>query len=309
MGPTATGKTAVSLALARRFPVTVISVDSAMVYRGMDIGSGKPSLAERGPVPHQLIDIREPWQAYSAGEFAGDAAAAIRGALDAGRVPLLVGGTFLYFRSLVQGLSRLPTADADVRRRLDQRGQALGWPVLHRELAAVDPAAAARIKPGDRQRIQRALEVYELTGRPLSELQGRAVPPTPFRFLRIAILPADREQLNQRIEARFQAMLDAGFIAEVQGLMGRPEMHDAAPSLRAVGYRQLWQLLRGETSEPEARRRALVATRQLARRQLTWLRQERCEHTLDMEAPALVADIEERLREPCRLDALSGLKG
>lgn len=309
MGPTATGKTAVSLALARRFPVTVISVDSAMVYRGMDIGSGKPSIAERGQVPHRLIDIRDPWQTYSAGEFAANAASAIQEALAAGRVPLLVGGTFLYFRSLMQGLSRLPTADAEVRRRLDQRGEALGWPALHRELAAVDPPAAARIKPGDRQRIQRALEVYELTGRPLSELQGRASPPTPFRFLRIAILPVDRERLHLRIETRFQAMLEAGFIAEVEGLMARPEMHDAVPALRAVGYRQLWQLLRGETSEPEALRRALTATRQLARRQLTWLRQERCEHALDMEAPDLVADIEQRLREPCRLDALSGPNG
>jgi len=309
MGPTAAGKTAVSLALARRFPVTIISVDSAMVYRGMDIGSGKPSVAERGQVPHRLIDIREPWQAYSAGEFAADAASAIREAVAAGRVPLLVGGTFLYFRSLVQGLSPLPTADPQLRQQLDERGRELGWPALHQELARVDPAAAARIRPADRQRIQRALEVHALTGLPLSELQGRPRPPTTCRFLRIALVPTDRERLNRRIELRFQAMLEAGFIAEVARLMARPQMHAAVPALRAVGYRQLWQFLQGETDEADARSLALTATRQLARRQLTWLRRDRCEHTLDMDAPDLVAGIEQRLREPCRLDALSKLNG
>jgi tRNA dimethylallyltransferase len=296
MGPTATGKTDLALALAERLPVDLVSVDSAMVYRHMDIGSGKPSPEQLARHPHRLIDIREPWEQYSAGEFAADARRAVQEIQGAGRLPLLVGGTFLYFRSLVQGLSVLPTADPAIRAELDARALAEGWPALHRELAQLDPAAAARIGPTDRQRIQRALEVHALTGQPISALQGRSTGGARGRFLRVGLLPGDRSALAKRITERFQGMLRRGFIEEVERLLLLPGMHADRPALRAVGYRQLAQFVMGGCTRLEAEERALAATRQLAKRQLTWLRREECDVWLDMGAEDLAGSLERAVR-------------
>jgi tRNA dimethylallyltransferase len=309
MGPTATGKTALAIELARRLPVGVISVDSALVYRRMNIGTGKPEPALLAEIPHRLIDIREPWESYSAGEFVRDVRAAIAEVVSAGRVPLLVGGTMLYFRSLWQGLSALPEGDSEVRAAIDRRAATLGWPALHAELARIDPPSAARLQPTDRQRIQRALEVWELTGIPLSVQQGRASPPTDLRFLRIAVIPGERQQLHARIEARFREMLARGFVAEVIGLMQLPEMHADCPAMRAVGYRQLWGMLAGDYGRAEAERRALAATRQLAKRQLTWLRHEVCEQRIAMHESRLPGEVEAVLRSHGVQDALSESSG
>jgi tRNA dimethylallyltransferase len=281
MGPTAAGKTALAVLLARRFPVAVISVDSAMVYRGLDIGTGKPDAALQAEVPHALIDIRAPWESYSAGEFARDARGAIEAAATAGRVPLLVGGTHLYFRSLVTGIAPLPVADPSTRAALEAEAEARGWPALHADLARIDPMAAARIGPADRQRIQRALEVFRLTGRPLSAHWAGAAPAVGMEFRRFALVPTDRRSLHDRIAERFDAMLAQGLVAEVAGLRALPRMSPDRPALRAVGYRQLWRYLAGEEDLPQARARALAATRQLARRQLTWLRGETGVEVLD----------------------------
>ena len=308
MGPTAVGKTALAVELARRFPVSIVSVDSALVYRGMDIGTGKPAPELLAEVPHRLIDIREPWESYSAGEFLRDARSAIGEIVAAGRVPLLVGGTMLYFRSLWQGLSELPEADSEVRAAIDRLAAESGWPALHDELARVDPLTAKRLHPTDRQRIQRALEVYQLTGVPLSAQQGRASPARDLRFLRIAVIPQDRQLLHARIEARFSEMLAQGFVAEVQGLMQLPPMRADRPAMRAVGYRQLWGMLAGDYDRAEAGRRALAATRQLAKRQLTWLRHEVCELSIAMEAD-LAAEVGAALRAHGVQDALSVSSG
>jgi len=300
MGPTATGKTELALALAERLPIGLVSVDSAMVYRHLDIGSGKPAPEVLARHPHRLVDIREPWEQYSAGEFVSDASLAVEQIRATGRVPLLVGGTFLYFRSLTQGLSDLPAADPDLRAELDAQAARDGWPALHGELARVDPAAAARIGTTDRQRIQRALEVWRLTGRPISELQGRSQQagraPARGNFFKIGLVPRDRRLLGQRIARRFHAMLERGFIGEVEKLLLMPEMRPDLPALRAVGYRQLAQFVSGGCSRPEAEDRALAATRQLAKRQLTWLRREECDLWLDMESESLVADFEQAMR-------------
>jgi tRNA dimethylallyltransferase len=304
MGPTAAGKTALAVAVARRLPVAVISVDSAMVYRGLDIGTGKPDAALQAEVPHALIDVREPWEAYSAGDFARDARLAIEAAAAAGRVPLLVGGTHLYFRSLVAGIAPLPAADPAVRAAIDAEGEALGWPALHTELARIDPAAAARIGPADRQRIQRALEVYRLTGRPLSaHWQDR--PPEPgFRFRRFALVPADRAALHAQIEGRFDRMLGQGLVAEVAALRALPGMSADRPALRAVGYRQLWAHVAGEQSLETAREQAIAATRQLARRQLTWLRGEAGVEVLDpadgRASAAVLGAVADAISQPSR---------
>lgn len=273
-GPTAAGKTEVAAELVQRFPFEIISVDSALVYRYMNIGTAKPGPDVRAVAPHRLIDIRDPWQRYSAGEFCADARALIADIHARGRLPLLVGGTMLYFRALQQGLAPLPTADQALRDELDRRAARFGWPALHAELAALDPTAARRIKPTDRQRLQRALEVIHLTGEPISRLQRVAGPASDFEFLRVALLPSDRTALHQRIEARFFAMLDAGFVAEVEGLRAMPEMNAECTSMRAVGYRQLWSHLDGEVDLRRATQNAIVATRRLAKRQLTWLRGE-----------------------------------
>ena len=273
-GPTASGKSGLALALARRAPVEIVSVDSAQVYRGLDIGAAKPSPELRAAVPHHLIDLRDPQQAYSAGEFVADALRAIAGIRARGRMPLLVGGTMLYFNALLRGLAPLPQADAALRARLDARGAAEGWPALHAELAAVDPEAAARIHPNDAQRIQRALEVWHASGRPISAWQRDTAPGHGLVFERWALVPADRAVLHRRITERFDAMMAAGFLEEVRGLRARPGLDPSAPALRAVGYRQLWQYLDGPESAEGLERAvaaAVAATRQLAKRQLTWI--------------------------------------
>jgi tRNA dimethylallyltransferase len=294
MGQTAAGKTDIAVELARRLPVELVSVDSAMVYRGMDIGTAKPPPEVLAEAPHRLIDIREPEQVYSAGEFRRDALRAIREIREAGRIPLLVGGTMLYFRALTRGLASLPGRDPTVRAAIEARARETGWPAQHAELARVDPETAARIEPADAQRIQRALEVWQLSGRPLSawhreerERSGRGGGEgAPGRFIRLALVFADREVLRERIRRRFGAMLDAGFVAEVERLLARPALAPASPSLRAVGYRQLVTHVAGETTLAEARREAEVATARLAKRQHTWIRSEAGVESLDPLDPA-----------------------
>ena len=286
-GPTACGKTELALELAERVPLEIVSMDSAMVYRGLDIGTAKPSAAVRERVPHHLVDIVEPTDAYSAGRFARDAATAVREIVARGRLPLLVGGTLLYLRALREGLASLPRADAALRDDLDAQARELGWPALHARLQGIDPAAAARIAATDRQRIQRALEVHALTGRPLSELQGSAAEHGGLEIATVALVPEDRAALALRIERRFDAMVDSGLVAEVQNLRARGDLTEDLPALRAVGYRQIWGHLDGAYDWPEARRRAIVATRQLAKRQLTWLRGDRVSERWPAEAPGL----------------------
>jgi tRNA dimethylallyltransferase len=280
MGPTASGKTALALEWAQRYGGEIVSVDSALVYRGLDIGAAKPSADELAIAPHHLIDVREPWQPYSAADFAKDAHAAVQDIIARGRLPILAGGTGLYFRALLQGLSPMPEADPAMRARLEAEAGERGWAAMHAELATVDPVAAARIHASDPQRIQRALEVYRLTGRPISDWQRESAAASqrlPCRVLKLAIAPQDRAVLHARIETRFDAMLSAGFLDEVRGLRALPELraHPAPldlPALRAVGYRQAWEHLDGVLSATEFRDRAIFATRQLAKRQLTWLR-------------------------------------
>jgi tRNA dimethylallyltransferase len=276
MGPTASGKTEIAISLAKRLPVEIISVDSALVYRGMDIGTAKPDAETLARVPHRLIDIREPEEPYSAGDFVRDARAAIRDAHAREKIPLLVGGTMMYFRALIEGIAELPAAEPGLRAEIDAEAAEAGWPALHARLGALDPEAAARLNPNDSQRIQRALEVYLATGRTLTEWlreSAGAVHPAD-RFVKLAVHPADRSRLHERIALRLDAMLDAGFVDEVRMLMARPSLEAAMPSMRAVGYRQFWRHLAGEWTFEEARYRALVATRQLAKRQVTWLRAE-----------------------------------
>ena len=274
MGPTASGKTAFAVELVQRWPLEIVSVDSALVYRGMDIGTAKPDADTLRLAPHRLIDLCAPTQSYSAADFCRDALRAMQQIRAAGRIPLLVGGTSMYFRALQHGLSTLPEADPVVRNRLEREATLVGWAAMHERLRASDPAAAARIHPNDPQRIQRALEVIELTGRSLSELQGRRHSGLGFRVLKIAACPADRAVLHQRIEARFAVMLQAGLCDEVRGLMAQPGMHANLPSMRAVGYRQTWQHLEGAFDARELFDRGVFATRQLAKRQITWLRSE-----------------------------------
>jgi len=275
MGPTASGKTDIAVRLAERFPLDVISVDSALVYRGMDIGTAKPDPRVLQRVPHRLIDIREPEESYSAGEFVRDATTAIEQIQRAGRLPLLVGGTMMYFRALTQGIAELPEADDAIRATLDAEAARSGWPTLHAQLAEVDPVAASRINRNDSQRIQRALEVYRTSGRSLSEWQS-AEPVTGkhYRFLKIALIAESRKALHARIERRLKSMFASGFVEEVRTLRARPGLTSRDPAMRAVGYRQVWAHLDGEFDAAEAERRTLYATRQLAKRQLTWLRSE-----------------------------------
>lgn len=281
MGPTASGKTALALDWAERLGGEIVSVDSALVYRGLDIGSAKPTAAEQRRVPHHLIDVRDPWQPYSAAEFAQDARRALDDIAARGRVPVLAGGTGLYFHALLHGLSPMPEADPGMRARLEAEAAGRGWAALHAELAAVDPEAARRIHATDAQRIQRALEVYRLSGRTITDWrrEGLSTPRLPFRVLKLVLAPADRAVLHARIEQRFDAMLAAGFLDEVRALRALPQLraHPAPlelPALRAVGYRQAWEHLHGLYGASEFRDRGIFATRQLAKRQLTWLRGE-----------------------------------
>ena len=274
-GPTAAGKSALAMALAERVPLEIISVDSALVYRGMDIGTAKPSPAERAAVPHHLIDIVDPSQAYSAARFVADAQGLVAEITGRGRLPLLVGGTMLYFKALRSGLDTLPGADPDVREQLEREAQSQGWPALHAQLARVDPATAARLAPADAQRIQRALEVYRLSGRPLSSWHSGPARPAGAEAAQawplVALEPQSRVWLHQRIAARFDAMLAAGLLDEVRTLRARPELHAGLPALRCVGYRQAWAAL--DNGQLQGLREAgIAATRQLAKRQLTWLR-------------------------------------
>ena len=273
MGPTASGKTAVALEIAAHFPVEIVSVDSAQVFRGMDVGTAKPSAAERAAAPHHLIDILDPTQSYSAARFRTDAARLMREIIARGRVPLLTGGTMLYFKALREGLSDLPEADTKVRAALDAEAKEKGWPALHAELAQIDASTAARLNPNDAQRIQRALEVFRITGKPMSALQGaRIADSLPFRFMPVALVPSDRAVLHQRIEQRFAAMLAAGLVDEVAGLQQKYVLNADLPAMRCVGYRQAWEHLEGAYDLATLRDRGIYATRQLAKRQLTWLR-------------------------------------
>lgn len=287
LGPTASGKSALALALAREIPtLEIVSIDSAQVYCGMDIGTAKPSAQERSQVAHHLLDVRQPHETYSAAEFVANATAAIATIRQRGNVPLVVGGTMLYAKALREGLSDLPSADAAIRARLAAQAAAQGWPALHARLAQVDPATAARLPVTDRQRIARALEVYELTGQPLSQLQTRSSTQShPERFPIVALAPGDRDAFHERIATRFSAMVDAGLVDELKGLRARWPLHRDLPSMRCVGYRQAWACLEGECTQQEFITAAVSATRGLAKRQMTWLRAMPEATWLDPSAP------------------------
>ncbi|MFY3151499.1 tRNA (adenosine(37)-N6)-dimethylallyltransferase MiaA [Achromobacter xylosoxidans] len=274
-GPTAAGKSASTLALAERWPLEIVNVDSATIYRGMDIGTAKPSPAEQAQVPQHLLDIRDPAQSYSAAEFRADALRLIDEIRARGRIPLLAGGTMMYYKALRDGLDDLPQADPSLRAELEARAARDGWPALHAELARLDPVTAARLAPNDSQRIQRALEICQLSGQPMSALLGRqraAAGDDDNRYLTISLEPSERAALHARIEQRFDAMLANRLLEEVRGLHARADLHPGLPSVRCVGYRQMWAHLDGEISLEEAREQGIAATRQLAKRQITWLR-------------------------------------
>jgi tRNA dimethylallyltransferase len=274
MGPTASGKTGLAVELAQRLPVELISVDSALVYRDMDIGTAKPDAATLAQAPHHLIDIRSPEETYSAAQFCEDALRLMAEITARGRVPLLVGGTMLYFKALEGGLSDLPKADPNVRQQLETEAAQLGWPAMHRKLAEVDPDTAARLEPGDSQRIQRALEVYQLSGKPLSAhfLEGVIQSNLPYRLLKIGLLPSDRAALHARIADRFELMLQQGLVEEVRNLREQYRLDLSMPSMRCVGYRQAWQYIEGSLDSSSFKEAGIAATRQLAKRQITWMR-------------------------------------
>ncbi|PKO73000.1 MAG: tRNA (adenosine(37)-N6)-dimethylallyltransferase MiaA [Betaproteobacteria bacterium HGW-Betaproteobacteria-17] len=272
MGPTASGKTALAVSLVERFPLEIISVDSALVYRGMDIGTAKPDAATLARAPHHLLDIRDPTDAYSAAAFCDDARRLMADIVARGRVPLLVGGTMLYFRALLRGLDDLPRADAALRKKLEAEAAVRGWPALHADLAKVDPVTAARLAPNDSQRIGRALEIFQLAGTPMSALLDLAQSELPYRVLQLALIPSDRAVLHQRIAARFDAMLAQGLLDELETLRRDSALKPDLPAMRAVGYRQAWAYLDGDIDMKALREQGIAATRQLAKRQLTWLR-------------------------------------
>lgn len=299
MGPTCSRKTELAVELVRRLPCTIVSVDSAMVYRGMDIGTAKPGPEILRIAPHRLIDIADPAESYSAARFRADALGAMAEIARGGKIPLLVGGTMLYFRSLQRGLSPLPAADPAVRDRLTAEAQELGWAALHQRLARIDPVAARRIHPHDPQRIQRALEVHEITGRTLTELWAQDGAQTfPYRVVTVAVAPRERALLHARIAERFQAMLQRGFIAEVERLRARGDLNPNLPSMRSVGYRQVWDYLEGNLSYGEMMQRAVYATRQLAKRQLTWLRAAQ-DQPFDSEDPETLSNVLESIKKSC----------
>ena len=283
MGPTASGKTALAIALRQKLPVEIISVDSALIYRGMDIGTAKPDEAEQSLAPHRLIDILDPALPYSAADFRRDALKAMAEIIAMGRIPLLVGGTMLYFKALLEGLSPLPSANPEIRAEIEKKAAEQGWESLHRELALIDPVAAQRIHPNDPQRLSRALEVYLISGKTMTELMKISGESLPYDVYQFAIAPKDRNVLHQRIEARFKQMLTCGFEDEVKALYARGDLHEDLPSIRCVGYRQMWSYLSGETDYDEMVYRGICATRQLAKRQITWLRGWNDIHWLDSE--------------------------
>jgi tRNA dimethylallyltransferase len=301
MGPTGAGKSELALDLVRHFPLEIVSVDSALVYRGMDIGTAKPAIHLRSRVPHHLIDIRDAASGYSAGDFVRDAARAMQDIWSRGLHPLLVGGTMLYFHALTAGLAQLPEANAEVRKAIDEQAAAHGWASLHAELERVDPEAAARIHLHDPQRIQRALEVFRLTGSTITRLQQERHPvigagtELEATVVELALAPANRSWLHARIEARLQVMMAAGFLDEVRGFYDRGDLTGEHPSMRAVGYRQLWEHLAGADSLERATDKALVATRQLAKRQLTWLRQRASVQWFDMAHPQCAHSVQQAL--------------
>lgn len=272
MGPTASGKTELAIRLRQQYPVEIISVDSALIYKGMDIGTAKPDAEELSLAPHRLIDILDPSQAYSAADFRRDALAEIAKIHAEGKIPLLVGGTMLYFKALLQGLSPLPAADPEIRQQIEHEAQEKGWQALHDELRRIDPVSAERIHPNDPQRLSRALEVYRISGKSLTELTETKGEPLPFRVKQFAVAPKDRALLHKRIELRFEKMIQAGFEDEVKALYAREDLHPDLPSIRCVGYRQMWEYLDGESTLEDAIFRGICATRQLAKRQITWLR-------------------------------------
>ncbi|KGQ30616.1 tRNA dimethylallyltransferase [Gallibacterium genomosp. 2] len=272
MGPTASGKTGLALQLAKKIPCEIISVDSALIYRGMDIGTAKPTPEELAIVPHHLIDIKDPAESYSAADFRNDALTLMQKITAKGKIPLLVGGTMLYYKALLEGLSPLPQANAEIRTQIEKQAEQIGWQGLHQQLAVIDPQSAQRIHPNDPQRINRALEVYYLTGKSLTELTEQKGEPLPYQLLQFAITPKERAILHQRIELRFQQMLEQGFQQEVEKLFARKDLHLNLPSIRCVGYRQMWEFLQGKYDFAEMKYRSICATRQLAKRQITWLR-------------------------------------
>ena len=289
-GPTAAGKSASTLALAARWPVEIINVDSATIYRGMDIGTAKPSREERARVPQHLLDIRDPAESYSAAEFEHDAGRLIEEIEARGRIPLLCGGTMLYYKALREGLNALPQADAAIRAAIDREAAETGWPALHRELSGYDPETAARLSPNDSQRLQRAIEIYRISGRPMSAWLREARPAASAgaqrrSYVTLSLEPSDRHALHARIAQRYRKMLNDGLIDEVAALHARPDLHTGLPSVRCVGYRQIWDYLEGQASLEEAVERAIAATRQLAKRQLTWLRSQPERMVIDCLAP------------------------
>ncbi|HAS6349292.1 TPA: tRNA (adenosine(37)-N6)-dimethylallyltransferase MiaA [Vibrio vulnificus] len=299
MGPTASGKTELAIRLRQRYPVELISVDSALIYKGMDIGTAKPDEREQQLAPHRLIDILEPTEAYSAADFRRDALEAMNEIVAQGKIPLLVGGTMLYFKALLEGLSPLPAANAEIRQQIEQEALTKGWSVLHDELRMIDPVSAARIHPNDPQRLSRALEVYRISGKTLTELTETKGESLPFRVKQFAIAPKERAELHRRIELRFDKMMEAGFEDEMKTLYTRKDLHPDLPSIRCVGYRQMWDYLDGNCTLDEAIYRGVCATRQLAKRQITWLRSwdnltwldsENIEQSLETLSEAIASD-------------------
>ncbi|MGB6106062.1 MAG: tRNA (adenosine(37)-N6)-dimethylallyltransferase MiaA [Pusillimonas sp.] len=295
-GPTAAGKSAATLALAERWPIEVIVMDSATIYRGMDIGTAKPGKLEQAAMPHHLLDIRDPADSYSAAEFQRDASRLIEQIQHRGKLPLLCGGTMLYYKALREGLNQLPAADPAIRAAIDREAQACGWPELHRQLSQFDPVTAARLAPNDSQRLQRAIEIYRASGRPMSAWLADKRPEQDNRpqFITLSLEPSDRLALHARIAARYQSMMAAGLLDEVGALHARPDLHPGLPSIRCVGYRQLWDYLDGRVNLEQAIEQAIAATRQLAKRQLTWLRSQPERHVIDCLAPDAAAQAVDR---------------
>lgn len=298
MGPTASGKTNLAVELVQRFPFDIVSVDSAMIYKGMDIGTAKPEPEILARAPHRLIDFLDPSEAYSAARFRDDAEREMAAITATGRIPLLVGGTMLYFRAVTEGLSDLPSAVPAVRAEIETEAARVGWAALHERLAAIDPELGARIHPNDTQRIQRALEIIALTGEaPSAHFRAQEMEPLPYRFIKLAVAPADRGVLHARIESRLQAMVAQGLGAEVEALYRRGDLDMTCPAVRAVGYRQFWEYLDGQYNLAEARRRAVVATRRFAKRQLTWLRGETDMEWFDAGAQGMPEKVADFLRQ------------